>query len=867
MNKKRKYIDVSGFTAAILLFVGLFVSTASAQMTPQQSVVGDPAFVLAPAGNSGNIAANYHVSNNDNTLTGVGVKVFWDSTKLSSFSLTNVFATNKLSEDASCQADGSNDDGDAATNCFMLVAWLDVSGTWPNTPLPQKLYDVTFTSNVPVNTSTLVHFVVSSPASGYVGTHTTVTVSGGGPGLNVTPSSANFGSLNVGSNTSLTFTLSSTGDVPVSVTGLSFSGANGGDFSRVSGGNCASSYPFSIPNGSNCTLVVQFAPGAAGARNANMDVYNNSATNPVAVALSGNGTVPDITSDGPLNIGNVAVGSTGTGLITITNAGDGPLSISTVTIGAGPFSIASTTCANATLNQNGTCAINVNFSPVAQGAANTTVTVNSDDPDTPALGINVTGNGTQATLDLDTHNINFGQVQVGSTSAAQTVTVTNNGNITLNLTGWPASGTGYAVVAGAPTTCTGTLAANASCVIGVTFSPNNPPRTQTGLLTVQSSNGTPLTDTVNLTGEGIASSVAISGNLAFGDVRVNTASAAHTITITNAGGAVLNVTTVSSDNAQFAISNNTCNGAAVPANGGTCTLDVVFTPTSTGNQSATLSVASDAATSPDQATLTGRGVQAYISMTPDPLTFGNVMVGDTPTANITISNPGSMDLTFLGPLTFAGDAPFSLLSDTCDDFNGGLLAANASCTATIRFAPTGVGAFTATLDANTDAAPNNGQQTPDQHVDITGSGIVQPLIQLNGLLGFGGDFGTIVIGQTGTGTVLLTNTGNDILNLVQMIVDNDPPFSITGGSCVGTTSLDPNESCTIDLQFAPNAAGNFTGNLIIDSNAANNPHLVFALAGRAVNIAAVPTLSAWGLLLMSIMLGLIGFARSRRKHH
>ena len=68
---------------------------------------------------------------------------------------------------------------------------------------------------------------------------------------------------------------------------------------------------------------------------------------------------------------------------------------------------------------------------------------------------------------LTTSRVRFDSVAVGSTSAARTVTLANRRNVALNFTSIAASA-GFAV---ASDTCGASVAAGASCTVGVTFSP------------------------------------------------------------------------------------------------------------------------------------------------------------------------------------------------------------------------------------------------------------------------------------------------------------------------------------------------------------------------------------------------------------
>jgi hypothetical protein len=98
-------------------------------------------------------------------------------------------------------------------------------------------------------------------------------------------------------------------------------------------------------------------------------------------------------------------------------------------------------------------------------------------------------------------------------------------------------------------------------------------------------------------------------SLNFGSVTRRTTSAAQQVTVTNTGTAALtiaSIATAGTNPGDFAVAAKTCGATLAPA--ASCTVNVTFTPTARGARSATLSVADNAAGSPQTAALTGTGV-------------------------------------------------------------------------------------------------------------------------------------------------------------------------------------------------------------------------------------------------------------------
>jgi hypothetical protein len=102
------------------------------------------------------------------------------------------------------------------------------------------------------------------------------------PTLSVSPDSLSFGNVAVGVNSTLPLTLTSSGDLPVTVTATTASGVG---FS-VSG----ATLPVTLDPGQSTVLNVSFTPGGAGLVNGSLVITSNSSTgSATTVGLSGTG--------------------------------------------------------------------------------------------------------------------------------------------------------------------------------------------------------------------------------------------------------------------------------------------------------------------------------------------------------------------------------------------------------------------------------------------------------------------------------------------------------------------------------------------------------------------------------------------------
>src|SRR5208282_1286278 len=122
--------------------------------------------------------------------------------------------------------------------------------------------------------------------------------------------------------------------------------------------------------------------------------------------------------------------------------------------------------------------------------------------------------------------------------------------------------------------------------------------------------------------------------------------------LSNPGNATLNITgiTITGANPKDFAQATTCAGTL--AAGANCSISVTFTPATAASFSATISVADNAANTPQTATLSGVGTAPQVPqavLSPTSLAFPSTTVGSTATAqSITVSNPGNATLAITG---------------------------------------------------------------------------------------------------------------------------------------------------------------------------------------------------------------------------
>lgn len=614
--------------------------------------------------------------------------------------------------------------------------------------------------------------------------------------VTLSPSSLTFSSQTVGTTSpAQTVTLTNAGSVPLTITSITASA----NFSQTN--TCGTT----IAAGGACIITVTFAPTITGTLTGNVSVADNVAGSPQTVSLSGTGTsAPGISlSPTSLTFGNQSVDTTSpVQTVTLTNTGSGPLTITTIST-TGNYSQTNTCGGSVAAGAN--CAISVAFTPTSSGTNLGTVVI-TDNASSSPQSVTLTGTGTTPAVLFAPTSANFGNVSVGAKSGVKAITLTNNTGAMLTITK-VATSANYSQT----NTCGASVTKGANCTISVTFSPAAA-GVAPGTLTVTDSASTS-PQTVPLTGTGIAPSVTLSPtSVTFPDQIVGSSSSISTITLTNAGGAGLTVTSISitGTNKTDFLQTNTCSKVVA---GGSCQVNVTFKPTATGTRTATVSIADNASGSPQTASLSGTGIAATVTLSPSTLSFGNVNVGSTSSAQkLTLSNAGNATLTITG-ITITGLDP----GDFSETNNcGNSLAAATNCTINVSFKPIAAGSRQASISVSDNAAGS------PQSAPLGGTGIASSVSFSTSsvtfpdqAIGTSSPVNGITLFNTGSGTLTISSIAATGANAADFSQTNNCGTAVANGG-----------SCTIDVTFRPTAAGARAAAVSVSDNATGSPQSV-----------------------------------------
>ena len=360
-------------------------------------------------------------------------------------------------------------------------------------------------------------------------------------------------------------------------------------------------------------------------------------------------------------------------------------------------------------------------------------------------------------------------------------------------------------------------------------------------------------------GAPVAPAITVAGITTFPSTAVGASSGVQAITITNSGTGTLTLNSITHSNAS--VFPDTLGGPApnathycgfgslaggvpntgVPINiapAASCVLNLIFSPNAVGALSGSITVNSNAPTSPTAIALTGTGVAATTpSMT---VTFApaTVAVNTNAALTLTLTNPtatsafissGSVSI----PAGLTATAP---ASNTCGtlgtvgtgvySFGMGFIPAMGSCTIVLTAQSATPGGYTVTIAPG--ALNAGGANTNTSAATLTVSALLPPTIS------FAVSPTSIAVGGTSVGTLTINNpnavplTANPVLfNYLPGLVNAPVPSasstcagaSITAtpgaGSYTQNTSftLPPAGSCTFNVTITSNTAGTYSGNI------------------------------------------------------
>jgi hypothetical protein len=327
----------------------------------------------------------------------------------------------------------------------------------------------------------------------------------------------------------------------------------------------------------------------------------------------------------------------------------------------------------------------------------------------------------------------------------------------------------------------------------------------------------------NVIGYG-SGTAAITGNpLDFGTVVVGQQKT-MTATITANQNLTIPAGGLTSTNGVYTLGTSTPGLPATLNSGQSLTVPVTFKPTAAGSISAAINVSINGGGG-GSVSLTGVGQvnAAQLNVTPVSLPFGGVVINSTKQLTLNIQNTGTQTLNFNAPTLPA--APYSA---TGVPGAGATLAAGASTTATVTFAPTAAGTFNANLVINTS---NGGNAT----IPLTGTSGTAPHMVVTPL---SLDFGSIAAGSSKTMSFTVQNTGGTDMTIT---ISKVPTGAFVNTTTLGEGSVvTAGQTLTESVKFSSPTAGTFTSDWELTAND-GQPRTAVNLTGTATgSVQALP---------------------------
>jgi hypothetical protein len=693
---------------------------------------------------------------------------------------------------------------------------------------------------------------LSQTAGTQAGTLTLSSTAGGNPfalaltatalpvqGVLLTPLTQDFGTVAINSSSApVTFTLT---DLLASASAITVqSVAMAGDFTLAANTTGGAACPGTLAATASCFVQVVFSPTATGQRSGTLTVVTSGGT--VTATLTGYGMSDPGLAINPtsLTFANAPASSATQQMVVLSNTGSVTETVGAVTA-SDPSFTASSACA--TLVPGTMCSIAVIFTPQTATTAGTlsipvTSMVNGQLV-SATYSVTLTGAYTTqgAGLQMLPGPVNFGSTATGSLGATRMLTLNNLSGKALTVSFTMPREFPLATPGACPT-----LAAGASCTFAVSFLPvTGGALTGSVIANGVPTDGSAAVQTLGyMLGYGAATgSLTVSGQaipfspVSFGQV-TSGQSVQQTLTLTNSGAASLTVHRLTTAPPFY----STSNCGAVMAAGASCSVVLTYAPSYevTSSQSTvprqdagTLTIESDAATSPDTVALAAT-VLPVVSSSPassaaldsyalseSALTFANTQVGSASAVQtVSLTNVGTATIHVLSV-----NAPVDFTrTTTC-----ATLLPGAVCTLSVAFTPTAGSSTTlrsGAVQLLTDASDSL------EYISVMGTSSAAPLTLSPAAL----DFGTVNVGANDSVSLTVSNTSTTPVMFTSAGATGD--YAVSAGTCPASgSSLAGGSSCTLNVTFTPAATGTRTGTLSLATNATPLP-LTAALTGVGV---------------------------------
>ncbi|MBN1350511.1 choice-of-anchor D domain-containing protein [candidate division KSB1 bacterium] len=558
-----------------------------------------------------------------------------------------------------------------------------------------------------------------------------------------------------------------------------------------------------IAPGKERIVQVTFAPTIVDTVRATIAVHNDDLTNPAPkVSLVGIGrekTPPAISvqPNATVDFGRIQLGNSSRKIFTITNSGEQTLAITDISSSNDQFE---PDTSQLSVASGRTVELGVTFSPTVAGKSDAELTIASNDPDTPSVIRNMTGEGVKVEeqdIFVSADSLYFGGVKIGE-SRTRYFWVKNVGELILNVSQIQSHDAQFTV-----NPSSFSLEPQQFKYVYVTFTPQNL-GTVNGSLTIYSDDPDSGELNLGLVGRGEEvnpAQISVNRqNIDFGEIVVGS-TRDEMLWIYNPGDLALVVSNIYTSNSNF-----TVNSTNFELSGNTGKwITVTFQPQSVDTYDANLTIISnDEIQGTLNIPLNGSSREpnnAQISVIPSSVNFGTIPYGDSTTSYIYVKNIGEQELAV------------SNMQETDTQFSADIHSINLTAgqykRVNLKYIASKVGTMQASLIITSNSDSNATLAVP---VTGTGKELRQPELWVSNS-GSVWNFGKVALESQSRVYYQVSNLGEQDLVVYDMKIDDSQFSTVTTGGTLG-----PGESWYRYVYFRPTQLDTSRATLTIRSN-------------------------------------------------
>ncbi len=628
------------------------------------------------------------------------------------------------------------------------------------------------------------------------------------PDIEVTPLVLNFGNVEKDSTKCLPLTVRNRGELDLVIVEMSFSNPVFATETRE----------FSLKCNEDSVLSICFTPKEDIPYSDTLTIVSNDPDeNPVLVILNGNGTPPpppDIEVS-PMTFDFVTKCTIDSTIIEVRNVGEGELEVTGLSFTNPAFSARPPL--NFRVASGDTHKVTVLFDPTFAKTDTGSMLISSNDPDEPVVPVKLQGKGGAPNITGPPRVIFVPDVEVQTCSGMDNNGVfqyklQNTGTCSLTVHAFrlnPPFSVGY------PATPF-TIPPQGSSLLILIFDPEEK-GTFNDTLYVHSDDPFKPIFKVPVSGKGVLQpAIAVKPVELVFDTTLVGSSSTRPLTIANHGAENLAVSNFIFSHPDFSTTVTSLNLACAES----IVVTVTFRPTRAGDYNETLTLVSndpnDASLSVPLKAYAKAGVGA-VEVSPQPLIFPNVSVGEDVTRCLTIKNVGTLDLSVINWEVSPNDGIFAV--DSLAEFFLGVGQQN-STNICVTFIPKDTIEYRGTLTIFTD--PNIGPTV----VQLIGRGVkgnlflepsplpalatcVAEVKRVEGYLANKGEGNLYIYGP---------------LQLASERDNTEGAFRLISPLLTGTTLLAPGKSLPFAVEFYSNKTGTFHDALLVETNLHQTPN-------------------------------------------